>query len=174
MQAYLFYYGLAQFPWVRESPLWLLLREPWGCVLVALAFNSAAYQVEIWRGGLDSVPRGEIEAARSMGMTESQALRRILLPSGFRRCLPMLGNESIFLLHGSAIAMMLTVTDILGAGRKLNAQYYLAYEGLLAATLIYMVLVLLITRGLAAIEGRTMRHLAPLAARPLANLPIHR
>jgi arginine/ornithine transport system permease protein len=71
----------------------------------------------------------------------------------------MIGNESLFLLHGSAIASMLTVIDILGAGRKLNAQYYLAYEGFLAATVIYMVLVWAITRILAQVERQTMRHL---------------
>ena len=75
------------------------------------------------------------------------------------------GNpESLFLLHGSAIASMLTVIDVLGAGRKLNATYYLAYEGFLAATVIYMVLVWIITRILAWVERRTMRHLRPLSA----------
>ena len=92
------------------------------------------------------------------------SLRRIILPSALRRCLPMIANETLFLLHGSAIASMLTVTDILGAGRKLNAQYYLAYEGFLAATVIYMVLVFAITRILAVVERRTLKHLRPLSA----------
>lgn len=159
VQAYLIYYGLAQFEAVRDSPFWIILREPWWCCAIAFAINSAAYQVEIYRGGLDAVPRGEIEAAAAIGMTPGMALRRLILPSALRRCLPMLGNESIFLLHGSAIASMLTVIDILGAGRKLNAQYYLAFEGFLAATVIYMLLVWGITRILAQVERRTMRHL---------------
>ena len=78
----------------------------------------------------------------------------------------MHGNEAIFLLHGSAIASMLSVIDILGAGRKLIAQYYLAYEGFLAATVIYMVLVFGITRGLAAIERRVLGHLKTRAPTP--------
>ncbi len=163
VQAYLIYYGLAQFEAVRDSILWTILREPWWCCAIAFAINSAAYQVEIYRGGLDAVPKGEIEAATAMGMSRGLALRRLVLPSALRRCLPMLGNESIFLLHGSAIASMLTVIDVLGAGRKLNAQYYLAFEGFVAATVIYMVLVWAIIRILAQVERRTLRHLRPLA-----------
>lgn len=159
VQAYLIYYGLAQFEVVRDSIFWVILREPWWCCAIAFAINSAAYQVEIYRGGLDAVPKGEVEATIAVGMTRTVALRRIILPSALRRCLPMIGNESLFLLHGSAIASMLTVIDVLGAGRKLNAQYYLAYEGFLAATVIYMVLVWAITRILAQVERRTMRHL---------------
>jgi arginine/ornithine transport system permease protein len=162
VQAYLIYYGLAQFEAVRDSVFWVILREPWWCCAIAFAINSAAYQVEIYRGGLDAVPKGEIEATVAVGMTRVVALRRIILPSALRRCLPMVANESLFLLHGSAIASMLTVIDVLGAGRKLNAQYYLAYEGFLGATLIYMVLVWAITRILALVERRTMRHLQPL------------
>lgn len=163
VQAYLIYYGLAQFEAVRDSIFWTVLREPWWCAAIAFAINSAAYQVEIYRGGLDAVPKGEIEAAVAIGMSPANALRHIILPSALRRCLPMIANESLFLLHGSAIASMLTVIDILGAGRKLNAQYYLAYEGFLAATLIYMVLVWGITRILALVERRAMRHLQLVA-----------
>lgn len=164
VQAYVIYYGLALFEWVRDSLLWVVLKEPWWCCAIAFAINSAAYQVEIYRGGLDAVPKGEIEATIAIGMTRTVALRCIILPSALRRCLPMIANESLFLLHGSAIASMLTVIDVLGAGRKLNAQYYLAYEGFLAATVIYMVLVSAITRVLALVERRTMRHLQLVAS----------
>jgi len=164
VQAYLLYYGISQFEAVRHSIFWVVLKEPWWCAAIAFAVNSAAYQVEIYRGGLAAVPRGEIEAAIAVGMTPWQSLRRIILPSALRRCLPMIANEVLFLLHGSAIASMLTVIDVLGAGRKLNATYYLAYEGFLAATVIYMVLVWIITRLLAVVERRTLKHLKPLAA----------
>ena len=162
VQAYLLYYGLAQFAWVRERLFWTVLKEPWWCAAIAFAINSAAYQVEIYRGGLRAVPLGEIEAAVAVGMSPARSLRHIILPAALRRCLPMIANEMLFLLHGSAIASMLTVTDVLGAGRKLNATYYLAYEGFLAATVIYMVLVWIITRLLARIERLTLRHLNPL------------
>ena len=130
VQAYLFYYGLAQFDVVRASPFWILLREPWWCVLVALSINSAAYQVEIYRGGLFAISRGEIEATVAFGMSRRLALRRILIPVALRHCLPMLCNESIFLLHGSAIASMLTVVDVLGAGRKAQRSVLSGVRGL--------------------------------------------
>ncbi|MCA3561605.1 MAG: ABC transporter permease subunit [Aestuariivirga sp.] len=160
VQAYILYFGLAQFEAVRESVVWPVLKSPWFCAAIAFAINSAAYQVEIYRGGLNAVPRGEIEAAAAIGMSRTMALRRIILPSALRRCLPMMANESIFLLHGSAIASMLTVIDVLGAARRFNAQYYLAYEGFLAATVIYMVLVFGITRILGFVERKTLKHLA--------------
>jgi len=160
VQAYILYFGLAQFEAVRESIFWPVLKSPWFCAAIAFAINSAAYQVEIYRGGLNAVPRGEIEATAAIGMSRSMALWRVILPSAFRRCLPMIANESIFLLHGSAIASMLTVIDVLGAARRLNAQYYLAYEGFLAATVIYMVLVFGITRILGFVERKTLKHLA--------------
>ena len=70
----------------------------------------------------------------------------------------MWGNETIFLLHGTAIASTITVIDILGAGRQLNARYYLAYEGFITATLIYMVLIFALTRFLNRAEKGLMRH----------------
>ena len=160
VQAYILYFGLAQFEAVRESIFWSVLKSPWFCAAIAFAINSAAYQVEIYRGGLNAVPRGEIEATAAIGMSRAMALHRIILPSALRRCLPMMANESIFLLHGSAIASMLTVIDVLGAARRFNAQYYLAYEGFLAATVIYMVLVFGITRILGFVERKTLKHLA--------------
>jgi arginine/ornithine transport system permease protein len=160
VQAYVVYYGLAQFESVRESILWPVLKEPWWCAAIVFSINSAAYQVEIYRGGLNAVPHGEIEATAAIGMSRMMALRHVILPSALRRCLPMLTNEAIFLLHGSAIASMLTIIDVLGAGRQLNAKYYLAYEGFVAATLIYMCLVFLITRVLALVERHTLKHLA--------------
>jgi arginine/ornithine transport system permease protein len=170
VQAYLIYYGLAQFEAVRESFLWPVLKEPWWCAAIAFSINSAAYQVEIYRGGLNAVPHGEVEATVAIGMSRLMALHRVILPSALRRCLPMLGNEAIFLLHGSAIASMLTIIDVLGAGRRLNAQYYLAYEGFVAATLIYMCLVFLITRLLALVERRTLKHLTlPTAMASMAS-----
>ncbi|MEO1455943.1 MAG: ABC transporter permease [Pseudomonadota bacterium] len=170
VQAYLIYYGAGQFEVVRDSFIWPVLREPWWCALFAFAINSAAYQVEIFRGGIDAVPRGEVEATKAIGMTRLGALRHIVLPSAMRRCFPMWGNETIFLLHGSAIASTITVIDILGAGRSINARYYLAYEGFITATLIYMALIFLLTRVLNRVERHLMRHMGPVAAEAPAAL----
>ncbi len=159
IQLYLIYYGLAQFEFVRQSVAWAVLKQAWWCALIAFVLNSAAYQTEIFRGGLEAVPRGEIEAAKASGMSRWLLLRRIVVPSAFRRCLPMYGNEIIFMIHGSVVASTITIIDVLGAGRTLNARYYLAYEGFVAATVIYMILIVTVTQVLKRGERHLLRHL---------------
>lgn len=159
IQLYLIYYGLAQFEFIRHSLVWVVLKQAWWCALIAFVLNSAAYQTEIFRGGLEAVPRGEVEAAKASGMSRWLMLRRIVVPSAFRRCLPMYGNEIIFMIHGSVVASTITIMDVLGAGRTLNARFYLAYEGFVAATAIYMILILGVARVLRRAERSLLRHL---------------
>jgi len=171
VQAYLIYYGLGQFAFVRDSLAWTVLESAWWCALIAFTLNTVAYQIEIFRGGLQAVPRGEMEAAKAYGMSRLKAIRRIAIPSGLRRSLPMLLNEIIFMIHGSVVASTLTVIDILGAGRMLNGRYYLAYEGFLAASLIYMAIILTLTAIFRRIERRTTRHLGRQRPQTAAGLP---
>lgn len=159
VQTYLIYYGLGQFDFVRDSFLWPFLREAWWCALIAFVLNTAAYTTEIFRGAIESVPQGEVEAAKACGMGPFMRTRRIMLPSALRRALPMYGNEVIFMLHGSVVASTVTIVDILGAGRTLNAKYYLAYEGFIAAAILYMFLVFFITRGFKLWEKHWHKHL---------------
>ncbi len=161
VQTYLIYYGLGQFEVVRESFLWPFLREAWWCALIAFVLNTAAYTTEIFRGAIEAIPFGEIEAAKACGMSPWTRVRRVVLPSAFRRALPMYSNETIFMLHGSVVASTVTIVDILGAGRTLNAKYYLAYEGFIAAAVIYMILVFLISRGFKLWEKHWHAHLRP-------------
>lgn len=161
VQTYLIYYGLGQFEVVRESILWPFLKEAWWCALIAFVLNTAAYTTEIFRGVIESTPWGEIEAAKACGMSPGQRMRRIILPSAFRRALPMYSNEVIFMLHGTVVASTVTIVDILGAGRTLNAKFYLAYEGFIAAAVIYMLLVVIISRGFKLWERKWHAHLRP-------------
>ncbi len=161
VQTYLIYYGLGQFEGVRESFLWPFLREAWWCALIAFTLNTAAYTTEIFRGVIEATPHGEIEAARACGMSPWTRMRRIILPSALRRALPAYSNEVIFMLHGSVVASTVTIVDILGAGRTLNAKYYLAFEGFIAAAVIYMILVYLLSRGFKLWEWKWHAHLRP-------------
>lgn len=148
MQTYLIYYGLAQFVWIRESFLWdPVLSSAWWCAMIAFTLNTAGYTTEFLRGSIENTPSGEIEAARACGMSPFVMVRRIVLPSAFRRALPAYSNEVIFMLHGSVVLSTITLQDLLGAGRWLNGRYYLAYEGFITAMLFYMVLVLLSAVG---------------------------
>jgi len=159
IQTYLIYYGLAQFEAVRESFMWPFFREAFWCALLAFSLNTAAYTTEIFRGAIEATPKGELEAAKSCGMSAVLRTRRIVLPGAFRRVLPTYSNEVIFMLHSSVIASTITLIDILGAGRTLNGKYYLAYEGFITAALIYMVLVLAITQGFKLLERKYHAHL---------------
>ncbi len=159
VQTFLIYYGLAQFDWVRESWAWVFLREPWWCALIAFSLNSGAYMTEIVRGAVETTPRGELEAAKALGLSPMQVTGLVLLPSALRRALPQFGNEVVFMLHGTVVASVITLQDILGAGRTLNAKFYLAYEGLLTAAALYMALTLVIVLGFRGLERRYLAHL---------------
>jgi His/Glu/Gln/Arg/opine family amino acid ABC transporter permease subunit len=159
VQLYLLYYGAAQFDVIRHSFLWPVLREAWWCALICFAICSAAYLTEILRGAIESVPTGEIEAAKAFGMSSFMSLRRIILPDAFRRALPAYSNEVIFTLHGTVIASTVTIIDILGAARQFNNRYYLAMDGFLVAGALYMGLVFLISRAFRYWESHWHRHL---------------
>ena len=90
VQLYMIYFGLAQFEWLRESAAWPLFRNAWFCAWLAFALNSTAYTTEILAGALRQTPSGELEAARSLGLSTFSIYRRILLPSAMRRALPAL------------------------------------------------------------------------------------
>lgn len=159
IQVFLLYYGVAQFEAVRDSILWPVLRSPTWCALLAFTLNTCAYTTEILRGAIETTPHGEIEAARAFGMSESKIMRRIVLPGAFRRALPAYGNEVIFMLHGSAIASVITIVDILGAARIVNSRYYTPYEAFLAAGAIYLVLTFAIVFVFRRMEHRLFAHL---------------
>lgn len=159
VQTFLIYYGLAQFEFIRDSWAWTFLRSPWWCALIAFSLNSGAYGTEIIRGAVETTPTGLIEAARSLGLTPRQVDFLVLIPAALRRALPQYGNEAVFMLHGSVIASVITLQDILGAGRTLNARFYLAYEGFLTAALLYMAITLLIVLVFRGLELRYLKHL---------------
>ena len=165
VQTYLIYYGLGQFEWIRESILWKpILSSAWWCALIAFTLNTAAYTTELLRGAIETTARGEVEAAKACGLSGHMRMRRIILPSAFRRALPAYSNEVIFLLHGSVVASTITIQDLLGVGRWLNGRYYLAYEGFITAAVFYFILVLLITHGFRYWEKHWLAHLYPQGA----------
>jgi arginine/ornithine transport system permease protein len=159
VQTYLIYYGLAQFDIVKDSFAWPILREAWWCAVIAFSLNSGAYTAEILRGAIATTPKGEIEGAKSVGLSERQVTWLVLLPSAMRRALPQYGNEVVFMLHGSVVASIITIQDILGVGRTVNAKYYIAYEGILTAAALYMIITYLLVRLFRLIEERYLKHL---------------
>lgn len=161
VQLFMIYYGAGQFEAIRASPLWSLLSQAWFCALLAFTLNTAAYTAEIVRGAVLATPTGEIEAARALGMSRALLLRRIVLPSAFRRALPAYGNEIVFMLHGSAVASVVTIVDLTGAARIVNSRYYSPYEAFLTAAAFYMALTFAIAGLVKLLERRWHAHLRP-------------
>ncbi len=159
VQTYLIYYGLSQFEAVRESFAWPVLREAWWCALIAFSLNSGAYTTEILRGAIKTTPKGEIEGAMAVGLSARQVTWLVLLPSAMRRALPQYGNEVVFMLHGTVVASVITIQDVLGVGRTVNAKYYIPYEGILTAAALYMAITFALVWVFRQVERRYLRHL---------------
>ena len=161
VQMFLVYYGMGQFESLRESFLWPAFREAYFCALFTFTLNTCAYTTEIIRGAIKATPHGEIEAAIAAGMSRLLMFRRIILPSAFRRALPAYSNEIIFMLHGSSLASVITIIDITGAARIVNARYYSPYEAFLTAALLYMSLTFIIVFLIKRLEIKWFAHLQP-------------
>ena len=99
---------------------------------------TAGYTAEILRGTIEETPLGEIEAAKACGMSKTTMYRRIILPGTFRRALPAYGNEVIFMLHGSALAGVITIVDLFGAAKIVNSRYFIPFESFITAGLFYL------------------------------------
>lgn len=161
VQMFLIYHGLAQFDAVRESVAWVVLKEAYWCALIAFAMNTAGYTGEFLRGAIKQTPFGEIEAARAYGMSRAMLLRRIILPSAFRRALPAYGNEVIFMLHGTALAGVITIVDLFGAAKIVNSRYFVPFESFITAGLFYLTLTFTIVGLFKLWEHRWHAYLRP-------------
>ncbi|GKQ47952.1 ABC transporter permease [Pseudomonas syringae] len=161
VQLFLIYYGLAQFAAVRESFFWPWLSSATFCACLAFAINTSAYTAEIIAGSLKATPAGEIEAARAMGMSKAKMYRRILLPSALRRALPPYSNEVIMMLQTTSLASIVTLIDITGAARTVNAQFYLPFEAYVTAGVFYLCLTFILVRLFKIAERRWLGYLAP-------------
>jgi polar amino acid transport system permease protein len=122
--------------------------------IVALSLNSAAYISEIFRAGIQSIDRGQMEAARSLGMTHVQAMKYVVLPQAFKRMIPPLGNEFIVLIKDSSLAALIAAPELMYWGRAMQGQYYRAAEPYLTAAVIYLVLTLSLSFLLTRLERR--------------------
>ncbi|MFR0672228.1 ABC transporter permease [Enterobacterales bacterium AW_CKDN230030176-1A_HGKHYDSX7] len=161
VQLFLIYYGLAQFEAVRNSLFWPWLSSATFCACLAFAINTSAYTAEIIAGSLKATPAGEIEAAKAMGMSRAKMYRRILLPSALRRALPQYSNEVIMMLQTTSLASIVTLIDITGAARTVNAQYYLPFEAYITAGVFYLCLTFILVRLFKLAERRWLGYLAP-------------
>ena len=163
VQMFLVYYGASQFEVVRESILWPILKEPFWCAIIAFTLNTSAYTAEIFRGAIQAIPQGEVEACKVVGMSKVQMYRRVLLPRAFGIVLPAYGNEIILMLKGSALASTITILDLTGMAKTITARTYTQFEMYLAAGAIYLVISIVIIALFRQIELRQNRYLGTLS-----------
>jgi arginine/ornithine transport system permease protein len=164
VQLFIIYHGLAQFPFIRESAAWTLLRSPWFCAWFAFTLNTTAYTTEIFAGALRATPAGE--AARCLGMSRFTMLTRILLPGALRRALPQYGNEVIGMMHATAIASTVTLVDLTRVARDVYSNTLLPVEAFGTAAVLYFTLTFTLVGGFQLLERRYLRHLRSRVAAP--------
>lgn len=144
VQLFLVYYGL---------PSLGIRLEPFVAGVLALGLNTSAYQAEYFRGAIQSLPSGQMLAARSIGMTRLAALRWVVVPQALRIVIPPWSNELILMLKYSSIVFFATVTDLMGAGRIIAGETFRYFEIFIIVALMYLAIVLLLSLGLRWLEG---------------------
>jgi len=146
VQIFLIYYGIAQFEIIRETFVWSFFKEAYWCGILALTLNTCAYSSEIIRGGIMSVPFGQIEAAKSVGMSRLLLYRRIILPIAFRQALPAYGNEIILMVKATSLVSTITLMEVTGIARLIIAKTFSPVEIFIVAGLIYLTINFIVTR----------------------------
>jgi arginine/ornithine transport system permease protein len=164
VQLFIIYYGFAQIELIRQSAAWELFKNAWLCAWLAFAINTTAYTTEIFAGALRATHAGELEAARSVGLSEWQVYTRILLPSALRRALPQYSNEAVGMMHATAIASAVTLVDLTRVARDVYANHLVIVESFGTVAVFYFFLTFSLVGLFKLAERRWLKHLRPQAA----------
>lgn len=122
--------------------------------VIAFGINSGAYQAEIFRSGIQSIPRGQFEAGRSLGFNYVQTMTNIIMPQAFRNVIPTLANEFIVLLKETSVAGYIALEDLTKGGDIIRSRTYAAFMPMLAVAVIYLTMVLFFSQGVKYLERR--------------------
>ncbi len=159
VQIFVIYYGLSQFQTIRDSFLWIALREPFWCAIIAFSLNAGAYTAEILRGAIQGVDKGLLKASTALGLSKSQSFVHVTTPIAIRLALPAFGNETISLLKSTALASIITMFDITGVARTIMAETFSPYEVFISAAIVYLFLAWFIQLGITIAERRFNRYM---------------
>ncbi|TJV90108.1 MAG: ABC transporter permease subunit, partial [Mesorhizobium sp.] len=158
LQLWLLYFGLGslfpQFPWIRESFLWPILRQAWPYAVLSLTISYAGYEGEIMRGAFAGVPKGQLEAARAFGMSRWKMFRRVWLPQAIHRALPTLAGETVLQLKATPLVATITMVDIYAVASRVRQDLFVTYEPLLLLALVYMAITGILVFGFRRLEAR--------------------
>ena len=159
VQIYLIYFGLGSVKFIRESFLWYALKEPFWCGVLALTINTVAYGAEIFRGGIQSIEKSQIESGLSLGFSKFMLLRKIILPIALRKVLPSYGNELILMVKATSLVSLTTYMEMTGIARKIMAKTFAPVEAFIAAGILYLFLNFLMVQFVKYLEWKYNPHL---------------
>ena len=144
VQIFIIYFGLAQLEFIRESILWVVLKKPYWCAVIAFALNTGAYTSEIFRSGFEKIDQNLIEAANSLGLNKFKTFLTITLPIGIKRSVPAYGNEMILMLKGTSLASTVTLLDLTGTAKYIISTHFNPVEVFVFVGSIYLFFTFLI------------------------------
>jgi polar amino acid transport system permease protein len=158
-QLYLIYYGGGEFRvFFTDIGVWWFFRDAYYCCILAFTMNTGAYQSEILRGAIGSVPKGQIEAARALGLSPMRITLHVVLPQAFLVALRPLANELISMIKSSALAAIVTLLDLMGQTRFIFARTF-DFTVYLYCAIIYLILTEAVRRAINRVEYRLSKHI---------------
>ena len=144
VQIFIIYFGLGQIEYLRTTFLWVILKEPYWCAIIAFSLNTGAYTSEILRSAFETIKPGIIEAGRSLGLNKMFIFTKIQIPIAIKQSLPAYGNEIILMLKGTSLASTVTLMDITGVAKFIISTTFRPIEVFIVAGSIYLFITFLI------------------------------
>ena len=154
VQIFIIYFGLGQIESVRSSFLWVVLKEPYWCAIIAFALNTGAYTSEILRSAFQTIKPGIIEAGKSLGISKKEIFYKIQIPIAIRQSLPAYGNEIILMLKGTSLASTVTLMDLTGVAKYIISTTFKPIEVFIVAGGIYLLITFLIHNLIGFLEKK--------------------
>jgi octopine/nopaline transport system permease protein len=144
VQIFIIYFGLGQIEYLRSTFLWVILKEPYWCAIIAFALNTGAYTSEILRSAFQTIKIGMIEAGKSLGLSNKIIFYKIQIPIAIRQSLPAYGNEIILMMKGTSLASTVTLMDLTGVAKYIISTTFKPIEVFIVAGGIYLFMTFLI------------------------------
>tara|TARA_B100000676_G_scaffold284590_1_gene312419 strand:- start:138 stop:809 length:672 start_codon:yes stop_codon:yes gene_type:complete len=154
VQIFIIYFGFGQIEFIRNSVLWVILKEPYWCAIIAFALNTGAYTSEILRSAFQTIKKGYIEAGKSLGIPNKIIFFKIQIPIAIRQSLPAYGNEIILMLKGTSLASTVTLMDLTGVAKYIISTTFKPIEVFVVAGSIYLFMTFIIHNFIKFLERK--------------------
>ena len=154
VQSFIIYFGLGQIEYLRSTILWVILKEPYWCAIIAFALNTGAYTSEILRSAFQTIKPGIIEAGKSLGISNKVIFYKIQIPIAIRQSLPAYGNEIILMMKGTSLASTVTIMDLTGVAKYIISTTFKPIEVFIVAGGIYLFMTFIIHNVIKFLEKK--------------------